>query len=257
MRIAQHLALGTARAAIRLEANLIRIMFGWVMVLSVAAGLRLAFPVRPIMRLPDYLAAGLPYVLIIATPIVAIALALRWFPQGAALSQPRLRLARVGRWCDVDAATAQSDPLFGVGGVMFSLLVGTLLNIPMRTLEFMSAVPVAGPGAPLWYGVLFRALLANVVMLSALYAVAFVAALRAVPLFPRLMAAIWSVDIAMQFIVAYAVTSTAGLPAAVGRSLFTLLDGNVKTAVISAALWCPYLLLSPRINLTYRLRVRL
>ena len=255
MRIVQRVALSSAKGAIGLEANLIRIMFVWVMALSFAAGLRLAFPALPIVHAPDYLAAGLPYALIIAAPIMAIALALRWFPKGIVLSQPQLRLARVGRWRDLDSSTARRDPLFGVGGFMFSLLVGILLNIPLRTLEFMSAVPAAGPGAPIWYGVLFGALLANLVVLSSLYALAFVAALRAVPLFPRLMLAIWLIDIMMQFVVAYTVANTAGLPPKVADSLFMLLNNNVKTAVISAALWCPYLLLSRRVNLTYRLRV--
>ena len=255
MRIVQRVAHGTTRAAIGLEANLVRMMFAWVIMLSAAAGLRLAFPVLPIVRAPDYLVAGLPYALIIAAPVMAIALALRWFPNGAMFSQPRLRLAQVGRWRDVDVSTARRDPLFGAGGFLFSLLVGILLNIPMRTLEFMSAVPAAGPGAPIWYGVLFGALLANLVLLSSLYAFAFVAALRAMPLFPRLMAAIWLVDLAMQFVVAYAVANTPGLPSPVARNLLTLLDGNVKTVVISVALWCPYLLLSRRVNLTYRLRV--
>ena len=37
--------------------------------------------------------------------------------------------------------------------------------------------------------------------------------------------------------------------------LGTMLDGNVKKVLISAALWSPYLLLSRRVNVTFRSRV--
>jgi hypothetical protein len=47
----------------------------------------------------------------------------------------------------------------------------------------------------------------------------------------------------------------AGLPPQVGHALGELLEGNVKKVLISAALWSPYLLLSRRVNLTYRCRV--
>jgi hypothetical protein len=84
--------------------------------------------------------------------------------------------------------------------------------------------------------------------------VAFVAALRKVPLFPRLLVAIWISDITMQLATAEMVTRAGGLPAGVADALHTLLDGNVKKTLISVALWLPYLLLSTRVNVTYRLR---
>ena len=46
-----------------------------------------------------------------------------------------------------------------------------------------------------------------------------------------------------------------GLPPAVASALHTLLDGNVKKVLISVGLWLPYLLLSARVNVTYRSRV--
>jgi len=76
-----------------------------------------------------------------------------------------------------------------------------------------------------------------------------------VPLFPRLLAAVWMVDLAMQLGIAGAVASSDGLPPAVGDALHTLLDGNVKKVLISVALWLPYLLMSKRVNVTFRHRV--
>jgi len=45
------------------------------------------------------------------------------------------------------------------------------------------------------------------------------------------------------------------LPPQVATALHGLLDGNVKKVLISVALWLPYLLMSKRVNVTYRHRV--
>ena len=39
------------------------------------------------------------------------------------------------------------------------------------------------------------------------------------------------------------------------RALENLLEGNVKKVLISVALWLPYLLMSTRVNVTYRSRI--
>lgn len=95
----------------------------------------------------------------------------------------------------------------------------------------------------------------DVVLLTSLYTVAFVAALKRVPLFPRLLAAIWLIDIFMQLGIASVVAGTEGLPPKVACALQTLLDGNVKKVLISIGLWLPYLLMSKRVNVTYRHRI--
>jgi hypothetical protein len=92
------------------------------------------------------------------------------------------------------------------------------------------------------------------VLFTSLYMIAFAAALRKVPLFPRLLLAIWLGDLAMQVGTAQMVAST-HLPPAVADALHNLLIGNVKKVLISMALWLPYLLLSTRVNVTYRHRV--
>ena len=138
---------------------------------------------------------------------------------------------------------------------MVSLLLGILLNVPLRALEYLAAMPASAGDVPQWLSVLRFSLTMDVVMLSSLYTVAFVAALRRVPLFPRLLAAIWATDLIMQLAIAGAVASTDGLPPQVGDALHRLLDGNVKKVLISVGLWLPYLLLSKRVNVTFRHRV--
>jgi hypothetical protein len=95
----------------------------------------------------------------------------------------------------------------------------------------------------------------DVVVFSSLYMIAFVAALRRVPLFPRLLVAIWIGDFAMQLATAQLVTSAGHLPHGVAVALQGLLNGNLKKVLISAALWLPYLLLSTRVNVTFRHRL--
>ena len=95
----------------------------------------------------------------------------------------------------------------------------------------------------------------DTVVFSSLYMIAFVAALRRVPLFPRLLVAIWLADLAMQMFTANFVVTAGGLPPAVGQSLHALLEGNVTKTLISMAIWLPYLLLSTRVNVTYRHRI--
>jgi hypothetical protein len=45
------------------------------------------------------------------------------------------------------------------------------------------------------------------------------------------------------------------VPAGVADALTNMLTGNVKKTLISVGLWLPYLLLSTRVNVTYRHRV--
>jgi hypothetical protein len=95
----------------------------------------------------------------------------------------------------------------------------------------------------------------DVVLFGSLYMIAFAAALRRAPIFPRLLLAIWFGDLAMQIGTAQLVTAAGPLPSGVSDALHSLLSGNVKKTLISMALWLPYLLLSTRVNVTYRHRI--
>jgi len=197
----------------------------------------------------------LPLLLLVFAPFASMVLALRWFADGESQPQPRTRLAVIGKWRTIPADQAKRHHLYGAGGIMVSLLVGMLLNVPVRALEYWAAIPPIVGSVPKWLTVLHTMMTLDVVLLTSLYTIAFVAALRRVPLFPRLLAGIWLVDLAMQLIIAQAVASTPGLPAQVGQALHPLLEGNVKKVLISVGLWLPYLLLSRRVNVTYRSRV--
>jgi hypothetical protein len=230
-------------------------LFYWIVMASLACGLR--FSADSFLSMPTtiQIASALTYALVIGAPVASVLLAFHWFRDGEALPQPRHRLALFGRWRSVGRAEAQSLPLYGVTGLMASLLLGVLLNIPVRTLEFLAAMPLLGASPPSWFNLLYHLMLVDVVLLTSLYAIALVAALRRVPLFPRLLAAIWLLDIAMQLLMANVMGGTEDLPPRVAAALHSLLDGNLKKVLISLSLWMPYLLLSKRVNLTFRLRV--
>ena len=152
-------------------------------------------------------------------------------------------------------ADARRGTLYGTSGLMVSLLIGMLINVPVRAAEYLVELPAIGGPVPQWLGTLRMMLTFDVVLMPSLYVIAFVAALRRVPLFPRLLVAIWGVDLAMQMAIARTVTATGDLPASVATMLHSVLDGNIKKVFISVMVWAPYLLMSRRVNLTYRIRV--
>ena len=250
--VRQRLHARSAAMLLTLENGLPRIMTCWLVLALLASALRVMS--SPLRGHPPDLGMVLPYVLLTVAPLVSMGLALRWFENGDRLSQPATRLACFGRWRILTDEEARADPLYGTSGMMVSLLVGMLLNVPVRAAEYFAAMPALSGPVPHWLRLLHTMLTLDVVLLSSLYTIAFVAALRRVPLFPRLLVAIWAIDLAMQVGIAQAVTSGGDLPAGVAQMLHTVLDGNVKKVLISAALWAPYLLLSRRVNLTYRKR---
>lgn len=235
-----------------LEAGLPRIMTIWFVSALIASSVRIA--VSP-LHAPWDAAIVVPYLLLVTAPLVSMAFALHWFSDGDRLPQPRARLAVVGRWKNVSRDEATRHPLYGTSGIMVSLLIGMLLNVPVRALEYLAAMPALGGPMPAWAATLHLVMTLDVVLLTSLYTVAFVAALRRVPLFPRLLVAVWAIDIAMQLGIAGAAGGAGDLPPRVAAALQTLLEGNVKKVLISIALWLPYLLLSKRVNVTYRHRV--
>ena len=249
----QRLHAKSAALLLSLETRLDRIMLGWLTLAGLASALRIATSPIP-AGMPD-LSVMAPYLLLVFAPVASMALALRWFANGERLEQPTTRLALLGSWRRLGAADAKRHALYGTTGIMVSLLVGILLNVPVRAAEYLAAMPALSGPLPAWLSTLHTLMTADVVLLSSLYVIAFVAALRRVPLFPRLLVAIWLMDLAMQLVTAQIVAGTPGLPANVATALHGLLEGNATKVLISAALWLPYLLLSTRVNVTYRHRI--
>lgn len=243
----------TARSTallVKLDDRLLKILSWWLLVAGLLTASRIAFT-------PQAVTASniTAYSLLVLAPIASTLLALRWFARGDELPQPVVRSAMIGRWRSVPRAEARRHALYGAGGIMVSLLVGMMLNVPVRAAEYLAAMPPLPAEAPRWLSVMHLALTFDVVLFSSLYMVAFVAALRRVPLFPRLLLAIWMADLSMQLVIAKMVASTGDLPVPVASALHILLDGNVKKVLVSMALWLPYLILSRRVNVTFRHRI--
>ena len=138
---------------------------------------------------------------------------------------------------------------------MTGLAIGLLLNILMRTGEFLMVVPAIAQAGPLWVQTLFFAMAADCILFNLLYAVTFIMAVRHVPWFPRMLLLVWTADVAMQLLIAQLMAAQA-MPHQIVPPLVALLTGNIQKTLISIALWVPYLLLSERVNVTYRRRVR-
>jgi hypothetical protein len=239
-----------------LDVRMEMLIAGWtgiIVLLGLAklavSGASLAGPVEALVTL-------LPYLLIAFAPIAGYRIAAGSFPRGLLSAQPSVRLCRYGAWQQLDPLVARQNPAFGPTGFMASLTAGILLNVPFRSIEFIMAIPAIPPSAPGWAHGLMLAMTFDVVAMNFFYMVCFVMALRAVPLFPRMLLFAWAVDLALQFAIARHVAGLHDLPVQVADALQVLLHGNLEKVLISAFVWLPYLILSDRVNVTFRQRVR-
>lgn len=244
--------------AIRLLRALPRKMNAVIMVwltLILFAGLgKTAVSPTPVHGWADLLEIAVPYMLVALAPVGGYRIALAAFGTRILPAQPAFRLAVYGRWQTLDPLRARSHPAFGPDAFMVSLMIGMLLNIPVRTLEFLAAVPAMNHNAPPWGSTLFQIMAFDVIAMNFLYAVCFVMALRSIPLFPRMLGFAWGIDILMQLAIAQRIAMESGLPPMVATALEDLLGGNVTKVLISVTIWLPYLLLSERVNVTFRAR---
>ena len=239
-----------------LDVRMETLISGWIGVMALAGLAKVASAPIPPSGFGGICILLLPYLLVALAPVAGYRIAAGSFPRGLLSAQPLFRLARFGSWRRLDVTEARRNPAFGPVGFMASLLVGILLNVPVRTAEYLAAVPAVGWDAPLWSQVLMHAMTIDVIVMNFFYMVCFVMALRSVPLFPRMLLFVWIVDIGLQFAIAEQVASAPGLPASVSNALLTLLHGNLDKVLISMLIWLPYLLLSDRVNVTYRSRAR-
>jgi len=231
------------------------VALAWLAVFAVGTLARVLFPVTAVHGPGDLLWLALPYAMIAVAPIAGFAVAAGSFPRGLLTAQPAVRLSPYGRWQSLSVLEARKNPLFGPAGFLASLLVGLLLNVVMRSFEFLLAMPAMGGAAPLWADRLFGLMAADVIVMSFLYMVCFVMALRSVPLFPRMLLLAWGVDVTMQLLIGRSIMATTGVPDEVAAPLHALLEGNITKVLISAVVWLPYLILSDRVNVTYRSRI--
>ena len=254
-RVAVALSERSRRLVLAIPPRMETVILAWLLMFGAAAALRIAFAISPIENPRDFAEIFLPYALAALAPVAGYRLAMAAFPPGVLPGQPGLRLAFVGRWRRLDPLGARAHPAFGPFGFMASLLVGMLLNVPVRSFEFLLAVPAMNHHAPAWGTAIFHMMAFDLIAMNFLYAVCFVMALRSIPLFPRMLLFAWIMDLFLQLAIARTVAASADLPATVAAALQELLGGNMTKVLISAAIWLPYLLLSERVNVTYRSRV--
>lgn len=252
-RYSQKMHARSAALLVSLDSRLDRILQFWLIFAGLIATARLSFTPHnvPIATLSTFAS----YLLLIVAPFVSTMLALRWFADSESQAQPVTRLAVLGKWHGLRLDQAKRHRLYGTSGIMVSLLVGIMLNVPFRVLEYLVAIPPLPVVTPHWLSALHFAMTFDAIVFSSLYMIAFVAALRRAPLFPRLLLAIWLADLAMQLVTAQLVINAGGVPHDVANALQHILTNNAKKVLISMALWVPYLLLSTRVNVTYRHRI--
>ena len=227
----------------------------WLVFSGSAAAMRLAAPASPVHKLWDALPMLVLYGAIIIAPIAGYVVARAVFSGDRARRPLMFHFAFVGKWRRISPDEASAHPLFGPAGFMASLLIGLILNVAVRTGEYFTAVPGMSLHTPAWGLNLFIFMSLDLIVMNFFYMIAFVMALRNVPLFPRMMLLVWLTDIAMQLVITDQISRVGSLPASVAAPLVTLLEGNLTKVAISIAIWMPYMLLSERVNVTYRSRL--
>lgn len=237
---------------VRMEALIV----AWICVTVLVGLAKICTSPLPVEGLVAPLAMMLPYLLIALAPIAGYRVAAGSFPRGLLSAQPMIRLSRYGSWRRLDPLSARQNPAFGPTGFMASLVAGILLNVPFRTFEFMLAIPAVAPQAPAWAHGLLLAMTIDLIAMNFFYMMCFVMALRSVPLFPRMLLFAWLADVLMQLAIAQHAATYSNMPADVANALQSLLEGNIKKVLISGLVWLPYLILSDRVNVTFRQRVR-
>lgn len=237
-----------------LENGMVRLTLLWLCCTIPLAIWRLSNPASAVHDLGDAAPIILAYVLVIAAPVAGYFIARDAFLTSKSQAQPSYRFAIIGRWRRLETESAKANSSYGTVGFMVSLLIGLLLNVVFRTGEYFLAVPAMNGHAPAWGQAMFLMMTADVVIMNFFYIACFVMAMRKIPLFPRMLLFVWSVDIVMQLAVANQIAFAGSVPATVVEPLVTLLNGNITKVLISAGVWLPYLLLSERVNVTYRHR---
>ena len=228
----------------------------WIVVIMLAAIGKVVSAPNPPATFTVAAMMSLPFLALAAAPVIGYRCAAGAFPRGRIGDQPGIRLSRYGTWRKAPRAELERAFIAGPAGFLVSLLAGIILNVPVRTLEFLAVVPAINPADPGWAHVLVLAMGADVVLLNFAYAVCFVMALRGNPLFPRALVVTWLLDVAMQLTIAR-VMGGSGLPLGLVDPLRSFLWGNCQKVLISVALWLPYLIVSQQVNLLFRHRVRL
>lgn len=241
-----------------IETHLGAIAWIWVGALVLSGGAKLAlfvtrFPALATIEhlwpmLAGHLAAAI-------APLLGYWLGSRVYPREERHQQPKLRLARLGRWNQLDPDQARGETGYGIGGLMVSLVAGLLVNLGIRLAEYSLAVPVIPAGSPPWAMAYLWAMSADLAIMGFFYSLCLAMALNAAPLFPRMLLYAWLVDLALQLAIARVVADTGGLPPEVTAPLRDFLIGNTRKVLISMLIWLPYLLLSVRVNVTFRNRI--
>lgn len=242
----------SARLVGFLDARMQMLIAGWIWLVMLLGAARTA-GAAPV-TLGEAATLLFAYLLIAAAPVAGYRIAEASFPRGQLTAQPAIRLSRYGKWRLLDVVSARSNPSYGPIGFMASLLIGILLNVPTRTLEYLVAVPAVSSQAPAWAQTYFTVMTADLIVMNFFYMVCFVTALRSNPLFPRMLLYAWLLDIMMQMIIAHRLSIAPDMPRHLVAPLVTLLHGNVIKVLVSAFVWLPYVILSERVNVTYRQR---
>ena len=235
-----------------IESHLRMLAIGWLGLMAMLLAYKTSRVIVPVHGIYDIVQLVLPYLFIALAPIAGFMIGRAAFQRNR--EQPEYRFALFGKWRELERGEAEAHPSFGPTGFLTSLVFGMIFGVVLRTGEFMLIQPALNDNAPAWAYALFIAMTAEIAVMNFFYMVCFVMALRTVPLFPRMLLYVWALDLTFQLVVARSLAGSS-LPLPVSEALGTLITGNINMVLISITIWLPYLILSERVNVTFRHRV--
>ena len=237
-----------------LKVSIRKIAIAWLMIFGCLAILRVVMSPTPADTFVQQLQLVMPYILVAASPFAG------YFVGRAAITGKRARQASsinlnpFGQWKKLSPSQALKHSNYGPIGFLASLIIGMILNVVFRSGEFLLAIPALSLEAPEWGYTLFWLATFDTAIMNFFYMVCFVMALRTIPLFPKMLLYTWLLDVSLQLSIAKIMAQMA-TPAEVASTLVSLLNGNIDKVLLSAAIWLPYMMLSERVNVTFRHRV--
>ena len=169
-------------------------------------------------------------------------------------------MARDGRWVEVPLEIAKQHPLYGIGGWLTLVILGSVVS-PIRIVAQLG---------PVYSGVDYAALPPTLsafiiveIAINALIVLWSIANLFLLfnkhPLFPRNLAGLMGVSavfIVLDAFVTKAVMDSIGQPMGWSQVFDAETSREVGRSIFGALIWIPYAFVSKRVNVTYLNRVR-
>ncbi|MEP5374288.1 MAG: hypothetical protein ABJQ14_00610, partial [Hyphomicrobiales bacterium] len=121
--------------------KLLAISMAWLTVIGLFGAMRVLLSPTPAMDSGQLLELAVPYLLVALSPIAGFFIGRAAFRGKAARQTSSVHLSTIGKWRNLTPLQAVRHPSFGPIGFLASLVIGMMLNVVLRTGEYLLAIP--------------------------------------------------------------------------------------------------------------------